>query len=159
MKKIFVSIMTFVMFFGLSGCSSKYAVTFDSSPRGATLVCNGTNWGYTPKKLYYDEEVKEHTTLNVSNCSANWVSGARANYPSQLTIFPSGGTTFTLQRPNMDGYEKDAQFALQAEGLNYQKRQAEAAESANYNNQLNQMDYNNQQQANRNAQYLRNLGY
>ena len=47
----------------LSGCSSKYEVTFDSNPRGATLLCNGKNWGYTPMKLYYDEKVKEYSTL------------------------------------------------------------------------------------------------
>jgi len=38
----------------LSGCASKYVVTYDSNPQGASLVCSGKNWGYTPKKLYYD---------------------------------------------------------------------------------------------------------
>lgn len=135
----------------LSGCSSKYVVTYDSNPQGASLVCNGKNWGYTPKKLYYDESIKKQSTLNVSNCSANWISGARQNYPSNLKVFPEGGTIITVQRPNIAGYEKDAQFALQVQQMQYQRRQTEAAESSassaktqNYQNQ--QRNYQLQQQ-------------
>lgn len=116
----------------LAGCSSNYMVTFDSNPRGATLLCSGTNWGYTPINLYYDESVKKQSTINVSSCSAHWVSGATASYPSNLTIFPQGATTITLPRPNVEGYATDANFALQVQNLQYQKRQAEAAESAAY---------------------------
>jgi hypothetical protein len=137
----------------LTGCSSKYGVHFDSNPQGASLVCNGKSWGYTPMWLYYDEKVKSYKTLDASSCSANWISGARKNYPSNLTIYPSGGTTVTLQRPNVEGYEKDAQFALQVQNMEYQKRQAQAAEDAassaawqniqnmNRNNQLQQQNY------------------
>ncbi len=132
----------------LSGCSSKYVVTYDSNPQGASLVCGGKNWGYTPKKLYYDESVKKQSTLNVSNCSANWISGARKNYPSNLKIFPEGGTIIAVQRPNIVGYEKDAQFALQVQQMQYQRRQTEVAESSaktqNYQNQ--QRNYQLQQQ-------------
>jgi len=50
MKIYFIAIMVFI----LGGCSSKYVVTFDSNPKGASLVCSGKNWGPTPTKLYYD---------------------------------------------------------------------------------------------------------
>jgi len=113
----------------LSGCASKYVVTYDSNPQGASLVCSGKNWGYTPKKLYYDESVKKQSTINVSDCGAYWISGAKKDYPSNLKIFPEGGTIITVQRPNVSGYEKDAQFALQVQNMKYQQRQAQAAEA------------------------------
>ncbi len=110
-----------------SGCSNKYEVTFDSNPRGATLICNGKNWGYTPKKLYYSEEVKNYSSLDVSSCSANWVSGYKATYPKDMLIFPTGGTVITLDRPTYgEGYPMDAQFALQVEQMEAQQSQAAA---------------------------------
>ena len=112
-----------IMLLILGGCSSKYVVTFDSNPKGAFLVCSGKNWGHTPRKLYYDESVKKRSTINVSDCSANWVSGARKSYPSNLTVFPQGGTIISVDRPSGDGYAQDAGYALQL-------RQTEAAESA-----------------------------
>lgn len=115
----------------INGCSSKYEVTFDSNPKGATLICNGTNWGYTPKKLYYDEKVKDYSYIDLSSCSANWVSGYSANYSQYVTIYPSGGTITTVNRPNNDeGYYTDAQFALQVQMLNAQQAQAAAARAA-----------------------------
>ena len=114
-----------------SGCSSKYEVTFDSNPRGATLICNGQNWGYTPKKLYYDEKVKEYKVIDVSSCSANWISGYSANYPKDMTIFPEGGTITTLNRPTYgEGYSTDVQFALQVEQMKAQQSQAQASHMA-----------------------------
>jgi len=112
-----------LMLFLLSGCASQYVVTFDSNPKGASLVCSGTNWGHTPRNLYYDESVKKLSTINVSDCSANWVSGARESYPSNLKVFPQGGTIVSVDRPSGDGYAQDAGYALQL-------RQTEAAESA-----------------------------
>jgi len=137
----------------LSGCSTKYPVTFDSNPKGAVVVCSGKNWGYTPKTLYYNERVKQLNSLDISSCSANWVSGYSKNYGTiPLHQFPNG-VKQTLDRPFGDGYEKDAQFALQVQQMTYQKRQAQAAESAassatyqniqnmNRNNQLQQQNY------------------
>ncbi len=131
----------------LSGCASKYGVEFSSNPSGASLVCDGENWGYTPMWLYYDESVKEQSTINVSSCGAYWISGAKTSYPSNLKIFPEGGTTITVQRPNVPGYEKDAQFALQVQSMKYQQRQAQAAESA-----ASSAAYQNIQNTNRNYQ-------
>ncbi|MEA3387487.1 MAG: hypothetical protein U9Q66_03810 [Patescibacteria group bacterium] len=133
----------------LTGCSSKYRVDFDSNPSGASLVCNGKNWGYTPKSLYYDKRVKNYRTMDVSSCSANWISGAKKNYPQNLTVFPGGATVITVQRPNVEGYEKDARFALEIQNSNYQRRQAKAAEdtadAVSYQNTLN-IIRNNQMQ-------------
>ncbi|MCG3706506.1 hypothetical protein L5F43_08410 [Aliarcobacter butzleri] len=124
LKYMFIAILCSFIF---SGCSNKYEVTFDSNPRGATLICNGKNWGYTPKKLYYSEEVKNYSSLDVSSCSANWVSGYKATYPKDMLIFPTGGTVITLDRPTYgEGYPMDAQFALQVEQMEAQQSQAAA---------------------------------
>jgi hypothetical protein len=109
-------IKLFVLLFGLiflTGCSSsKYTVLFDTVPQGASLVCNGKNYGYTPTRLYYDESVKSQSYLDVSSCEAIWVSGVRQRYPSSLTIFPQGSTEITLPRPNAPGYAQDAEFPI-----------------------------------------------
>lgn len=144
----------------ISGCSSKYPVTFDSNPKGAIVVCNGKNWGYTPKTLYYDKRVKQLSSLDINSCSANWVSGYSKDYGTiPVQQFPNG-VRQTLDRPFGDGYEKDAQFALQVQTAEYQRRQAAAAEDAAdqafYNN-LNNMNRNNlMQQQNFQLQQMNN---
>jgi hypothetical protein len=125
----------------LASCASNYGVTYDSEPRGASLICGGINQGYTPTTLYYklSEENKKSGTLNTVPCHAIWISGASDNFSSSFSLsqFPNGVMN-TLQRPNVEGYTQDAQFALQVENMKTQKRQAAAAESAsnavqNYN--------------------------
>ena len=84
-----------------SGCSSpKYHVQFDSNPPVAKLICNGTDYGYTPVDLFYDLDVQKSETLNIGECTANLASGAIAKYDSYLDIkkFP-GGVKTTAQRP------------------------------------------------------------
>lgn len=92
--------------------------------------------------------------MRTVSCTANWISGAQKDYSDtwDLNEFPDG-VMQTVQRPNVDGYEKDAQFALQVQQMNAQQRQATAAESAassaSYNNFLNQQrNYQLQQQNN-----------
>ncbi|MEQ5837158.1 hypothetical protein [Marinobacter sp. NFXS9] len=118
-----------------TGCASKYPVTFDSYPQGATLVCNGTNWGYTPRTLYYEPEVKEQQYLYLSACSANWASGAKKVYdPVPVQQFQDG-VRQTAQRPNVPGFQQDSEFALKVQQMNYQRRQAQAAEQSAYEQQ------------------------
>lgn len=117
---------------GCASNSNQYAVNIDSSPQGASLICNGSNWGYTPRKLYYDEGVKNQATLNVSDCSANWVSGAKANYPRNLIVFPEGGMIFTLKRPDVSGFSQDAEFELKVKNMQAQRRQVNAAQQQQY---------------------------
>jgi hypothetical protein len=122
----------------LSGCSNKYPVTFDSTPQGALLVCDGKNWGYTPQTLYIDrEQLKGKSSLPV-NCSANWVSGVIKNYPTSIPLdkYPNGASA-NAQRPIGDNYATDAQFALGVQNSNYQRRQAQAAEDSVYQQRRN----------------------
>ena len=81
--------------------------------------------------------------MRTISCTANWISGAKKDFSNtwDLNKFPDG-VMETLQRPNVEGYEKDAQFALQVQNMKYQRRQAQAAEiqanEANWNNYYNQ---------------------
>jgi hypothetical protein len=123
-----------------SGCASKYSITYNTNPTGASIICNGTNEGYSPVTLYYqpDEDNKKSGTMRTTPCSSYWVSGMRKDFSNtwDLNKFPDG-VMQTLQRPNGDGYEKDAQFALQVKNMKYQQRQAEAAEDAAYQQRRN----------------------
>ena len=112
-----------------TGCATnaQYRVNFDSIPQGATLVCSGTNYGYTPVTLYYDESVKSQSYINVSSCSAVWSSGISLAYPAYLTVYPQGGTNTTLRRPQGPGYTQDAEFALKVEQQKVQQQNAASA--------------------------------
>jgi len=135
----------------LSGCGAKqYSITYNTNPTGASVVCQGINKGYSPLTLYYtpDEENWKSEEMRTISCTANWVSGARKDFSDtwDLKKFPDG-VRQTLQRPNVEGYEKDAQFALQVQNMKYQQRQAQAAESA-----ASSAAYQNIQNTNRNYQ-------
>ncbi len=112
----------------LGSCSNQYAITYDSHPRGANLICGGVNMGYTPKTLYYDNK-KNSKEIKPIPCGSRWISGAKKGYSTtfDLVEFPDG-VRQTLQRPNVDGYKEDAEFALKVQNMRYQKRQAMAAE-------------------------------
>lgn len=141
----------------LTGCATtkQYELIFDSQPQGAALICNGQSRGYTPQVFYYDDveySSEGPNILSISNrCQGVWSSGANALYPIQFPIYPSGGTTYTLQRPNILGYSQDAEFALKVKTLETNQkvaaaaqRTAAAAEQQNFNNMINQKNsYNN----------------
>jgi len=131
MKKI-LSLIAIGVSALLSGCASnQYAVTFDTNPQGATLVCNGKNFGYTPVKLYYDKKNITSSTMNVSNCKATWVSGTSQSYPYNLNVYETGGTSIILPRPNVAGYSQDAEFALKVKNMKANQQSAAAQQSSN----------------------------
>ena len=153
-------ITSFILFYILitTGCASKYPVTYNSIPSGASVICEGkgsenTYHGRTPITLYYKKVVKFGGVF-VNNCWGKWNSGATKSFMRgwNYTTFPNSATT-TIERPQGDGYESDLQFSLKAEELKYnerqtkaQERQAAALESANVqqgiknmNDQINEM--------------------
>ena len=107
----------------LSGCGAKqYSITYNTNPTGASVVCQGINKGYSPFTLYYtpDKEQWEDGEMRTISCTANWISGASKNYGNTWDLKKfSDGVMQTLQRPNVEGYEKDAQFALQVQNMKY----------------------------------------
>jgi hypothetical protein len=151
--------------FIFSGCSSKYQVSFDSNPKGATLICDGKNWGYTPISLYIDKEKLEGKSSLSMDCSANWISGVKKNYTSKIPLdkFPEG-VSATVERGNGEGYSQDAQFALQVEQMKAQQTQAAAAiiganaqQQANFNQSLQNLNNNMQMQQLNNNLMMNNL--
>lgn len=127
------NIISMLIVIALTGCASGYGITYNTEPRGASVICNGTNHGYSPVTLYYspDENNKRMGTMNTVPCTAVWSSGYRENFSNtwDLNKFPNG-VMQTLQRPRGEGYSQDANFALQIQNMQYQRRQAEAAEEA-----------------------------
>ncbi len=131
-RTIFAATLSFM----LLGCASnQYAVTFDTTPQGATLICSGQDYGYTPVTLYYDKSNITSNTMNVSNCKAVWSSGASRQYPYNLQVFESGGSKIALPRPNVEGYSQDAEFALKVKNLRANQQAANAAQQR-ANNEL-----------------------
>ena len=47
----------------VSGCANHYRITYDSEPRGATLICGDINYGYTPVSVDYVLD-KDHQVSN-----------------------------------------------------------------------------------------------
>ncbi len=117
----------------LSGCASGYGITYNTEPIGASIICGGTNEGYSPVELNYspDENDKENGVFRTVPCSAIWSSGVSKSFGNtwDLKKFPNG-VIQTLQRPRGEGYAQDAEFAIKIHNMNSQRRAAEAAEDA-----------------------------
>lgn len=121
----------------LGGCSSKYGVTFDSNPQGASLKCGNENFGYTPGTIYLSEEKYKEIPSHMNACSANWASGAMKNYGwFSSTEFPNG-VKQTVERPRGEGYTQDAEFALKVQQMRSQQAQSQAAANAKAWDDLN----------------------
>lgn len=167
MKIIKYMLGLIVVGFFFMGCSSRYSITYNSNPTGASIVCNGINYGYSPVTLYYDlsDYDKKHKELRTVHCAAYWISGAIENYSTtwDLDKFPEG-VMQTVQRPNMSGYEQDMQFSLQVQQMKAQQAQADAAQQQanqqalqNMNQSIQNMNNNLQmQQHNYQMQNLNN---
>jgi hypothetical protein len=108
-----------------AGCSSGYLVKLDSTPQGATVVCSGTDQGYTPATVRYEKSAESKSYIDASKCTAKWSSGVKATYPAHLKVATKGPTTFTLPRPDAPGYQKDADFAVKVQQMKQDKHFAE----------------------------------
>lgn len=130
MNKLYIIIVTMIF---LSGCaSSPYEVQFDSNPQGAVLVCDGKNWGYTPETLYLSKKsIQGKSELNLSGCTATWVSGAQERYSTVVPLnkYPDG-VKITAHRPNAPNLKQDMDFALKVQQFKYQQAKDQAAAAA-----------------------------
>jgi hypothetical protein len=125
----------------LSGCSSTgYKITYNTVPEAASVICNGKNEGYSPVTLNYspDENTKNSGVMKTVPCTAIWSSGARKDFGNiwDLNKFPNG-VMQTLQRPDVDGYSQDAEFALRVQQM---KQQKSAADSAAFQRSLDSLN-------------------
>lgn len=104
-------------------CSSTYAVTYNTSPSGANVICNGIGKGLTPLTLYYDLKVGEkegwldnNGILSTQPCKAVFISGYVDYFSNKWNTkkFPDG-VLLTLTRPQGEGYAQDMAFAMEYE--------------------------------------------
>ncbi len=150
---IFKKILIISIIIATTGCSSDsiktdslkpdksmLGVVFDSNPRGALIVCDGRSSGYTPATLSftYTKEEKVSGQGFIPSCSLKWISGATVNIKETKIATTNYGLSFSatengykkgldgvIQRPDITGYEKDAEFAFKTETAREQKRQAD----------------------------------
>jgi hypothetical protein len=92
--------------------------------------------------LYYSKkDIKDQSELNLSDCSANWVSGAQENYGVVLLNEYPVGVRITAQRPYAPDLEQDMNFALKVQQFKYQQARDQAEANArgweNLNRSLN----------------------
>lgn len=150
-------------------CSSKYAVTYNTNPSGANVICNGVGKGLTPLTLYYDlskakkkGNIDNKGFLTTQACKAVFISGYVDYFSNRWDTkkFPDG-VTQTLTRPQGEGYAQDMAFSMEYERnqmmqqqMQLQRQQAEMqqmqlyqqmSDSANQQTQNFQLQQQNQQ--------------
>lgn len=109
-------------------------VTYHSDPPGATIAAGSQNFGRAPVTLSYQisQEQRKTGKMSLQGVTATWISGAQVSH-SQINVDlkNSDNQQLTLKRPSgAAGLDKDMNYALELEKLNYMKRQAEASEAA-----------------------------
>jgi len=125
-----------LVIFLLTGCASGYKITYNTEPKGASVICNGTNEGYSPVTLNYslNEQNKQIGSMNTVPCAAIWSSGVKKGFSNtwDLNKFPDG-VMQTLQRPSGDGYSQDVEFALKVQQMKNAQKAANAQAWRNLN--------------------------
>lgn len=125
-----------LVIFLLTGCASGYKITYNTEPKGASVICNGINKGYSPVTLNYElnEQNKQIGSLNTVPCTAIWSSGVKKDFANtwDLNKFPDG-VMQTLQRPSGDGYSQDVEFALKVQQMKNAQKAANAQAWRNLN--------------------------
>ena len=130
MKKACLSTMLLFSLLVYSGCVSRYAITYNTDPESASLICNGVHYGYTPVTLYYD--LKNSDSM-LEMCEAVWMSGARSVYQIQWDTMMRenpDGFALTLQRPDYPNLDEDVEFALKKRHERLRIQQKESVTNA-----------------------------
>ena len=76
----------------LSACgSSGYAITYNTLPQGASVICNGKHEGYSPVKLYYEFDMEKRYGYS-EPCYTQWSNTGKKQYSTtwDLKKFPNG---------------------------------------------------------------------
>lgn len=101
--------------------TNQYPITYAANPRGASIICNGMDYGIAPKTLFYDFNITKDSALGrTSQCFARWVSGAQQGYSQEwdLKKFPNG-VMQTVQRPNVAGESIDLEYSQKLDKEDY----------------------------------------
>ena len=143
--KILTLIIAIVL---LSGCGG-YKVNYNSIPQGASLICNGTDRGYTPVRQSFDldSEQRDSGKFTSAPCYAQWSSGVIKHYGREFDLnkWPDG-VMIIAHRPDVEGYSQDANFALQVQNMKNQQQANISAEWDRLNQNIQQQNRDIQQQ-------------
>lgn len=117
MKKITLSIVIVGLL--ISGCAPKQInLTINSNPQGADIFENSRHIGRTPSTFAYavKPQNKQMGYIQTSPLMVKWISGATSQaVPLTLHLNTGEHQSYSFQRPNVEGYEKDARFGLDVE--------------------------------------------
>ncbi len=120
----------------LSGCATH--LTLITTPPGGYIVEKGTGAviGLAPASVSYDTAVlnnyrDENGCRVVNGVDVTWPSGA--HYETANITLCGSDTNYNLviNRPNVEGLDKDLEFALKLESLRIQNQQLQEAQNAN----------------------------
>jgi len=121
-----------------TGCSTSYKLTIDSKPQSATLYCSGWDSRTTPVELYYDKSDLD-SYIVLPDCYVQWPSGAKTGVPRKMTVYSSGGTLYTAERPNdYPNIELDYQYDFRNKQIQLQNQQLEIQREQLY--EMNRMN-------------------
>ena len=128
MKKLLNYALLAIMVWGFVGCGSKeYAITYNTNPIGANIVCSGVGKGLSPLTLYYDRDgINDEGFLYTQPCKAIFSSGYEDYYGNKWDTnqFPEGVQQI-LTRPQGEGYQQDMAFGMEHQRTLIMQRQAE----------------------------------
>ena len=135
MKKLLKYALLGLMTFGFVGCggyATTYAITYNTSPIGANIVCGGVGQGLSPLTLYYDRSgINDDGFLYTTPCKAVFSSGYVDYYGNKWNTNKfRNGAQQTLTRPQGKGYKQDMTFGMEHQRTLSMQQQAEAAQRA-----------------------------
>ena len=146
MKNLLNYALLAIMVWGFIGCGSKeYAITYNTNPIGANIVCSGMGKGLSPLTLYYDRDgINDDGFLYTAPCKAAFSSGYEDYFSVEWDTnqFPKG-VQQTLTRPQGEGYQQDMAFGMEHQRTLIMQRQAEAQQMQMF---LQMQQLSNQQQ-------------
>ena len=132
MKNLLKYALLAIVVFGFVGCGNQYAITYNTNPIGANIVCGGVGKGLSPLTLYYDRDgINDEGFLYTTPCKAVFSSGYKKSFSTKWDTnqFPYG-VQQTLTRPQGKGYKQDMTFVLEYQKTLIMQQQAEAAQKA-----------------------------
>ena len=145
MRLISISLFLSLCLLSVVGCATnQITVTYYSDPAGATLYQENI-LGYTPITRAYNlrPSVQRDRYIKLPPTKVVWASGVFSE-ANDITVDRNEGSefSFTFVRPNVQGREIDANFALQLQRNRILQQQAQAERDQAlwqlYNTMLNQ---------------------
>lgn len=115
----------------LTSCATQAVLHIQSEPQGAYITdASGQLLGIAPVDIAYDVNKKSNVCVETDEFSARWVSGVEETVNPVVLCDPGYAVTTVRRDMSQPGLDEDMEFAAQAEILELQRRETEAAESS-----------------------------